>query len=55
MSALAVIAILFGLSVACSVGVVIGAWLSWCSYDEGFKDGLRWYAAWLKKREGGRW
>jgi len=52
MSALGVIAILFGISIVFSIGVVIGAWLSWCSYDEGWRDGYRYG---LKQRQGGRW
>lgn len=41
MNALAVVLVLLGISALFSLGVVIGAWLSWCSYEDWFRDGLR--------------
>lgn len=35
-----VVLVLFGLACCFSGGLIIGAWLSWCSYEEGYEDGL---------------
>ncbi len=49
MTPLAIIGIFFLVSLAFSSGVILGAWLSWCSYNTGWLDGYR-YA--LKRRRG---
>ncbi len=41
MTPLAIIGIFFLVSLAFSAGVIVGALLAWCSYEDGWRDGYR--------------